>query len=50
MITRTNESKFNEMKINFENLRIYNQKLNNEIQEQKRAKVEVRIYFYIFKT
>jgi hypothetical protein len=44
-ITNQSEAKFNEMKKNFENLRLVNEKLAREIQDARRRDVEVRNKF-----
>lgn len=41
VLTTQSEAKFNEMKKNFENLRLHNEKLTNDIQELRRKEAEV---------
>jgi hypothetical protein len=42
-ITNQSEAKFTEMKKNFENLRLTNDKLAHEIQDSRRREVDVRM-------
>jgi hypothetical protein len=44
MITNQSESKFNEMKKNFENLRQHNEKLISDLHLIKQKEIEVIIY------